>query len=87
MIINEVAGSGGDAMPWLFHQEESGNAGWQADLGAGLVGIGAIPVLMGRRHSDLAELRIFLSHPRGKWQDREPRHRSGMSWSSRIRRL
>src|SRR5260370_29818270 len=45
MIVYEVAGSGGDAMPWLFHQEKVGTLIGKRTWG-GLVGIGAIPVLM-----------------------------------------
>ena len=45
MIINEFAGSGGDAMPWLFRHNQIGPLVGKRTWG-GLVGIGQIPVLM-----------------------------------------
>ncbi len=45
MIINEFAGSGGDAMPYLFRQQKLGPLVGKRTWG-GLVGIGAIPQLM-----------------------------------------
>lgn len=45
MIINEFAGSGGDAMPYLFRQQKLGPLVGKRTWG-GLVGIGAIPELM-----------------------------------------
>jgi tricorn protease len=45
MIVNEFAGSGGDAMPWLFRQAKLGTLVGKRTWG-GLVGIGAIPPLM-----------------------------------------
>ncbi len=45
MITNEFAGSGGDAMPYLFRQQKVGPLVGKRTWG-GLVGIGAIPELM-----------------------------------------
>jgi tricorn protease len=45
MITNQFAGSGGDAMPWLFRKEGIGQLVGERTWG-GLVGIGGYPVLM-----------------------------------------
>lgn len=45
MVINQFAGSGGDAMPWLFRKESIGTLVGMRTWG-GLVGIGGYPVLM-----------------------------------------
>ena len=45
MIINEYAGSGGDAMPWLFRQENVGKLVGKRTWG-GLVGIFGFPQLI-----------------------------------------
>jgi tricorn protease len=45
MIINEYAGSGGDAMPWLFRQEKVGKLVGKRTWG-GLVGIFGFPQLI-----------------------------------------
>ncbi|HEX5422647.1 MAG TPA: PDZ domain-containing protein [Candidatus Acidoferrales bacterium] len=45
MLINQFAGSGGDAMPWLFRKEGVGTLVGMRTWG-GLVGIGGYPVLM-----------------------------------------
>ncbi len=45
MIINQFAGSGGDAMPWLFQREEIGPLIGVRTWG-GLVGIGGYPELI-----------------------------------------
>jgi tricorn protease len=65
MIVNEVAGSGGDAMPWLFHQEKVGTLVGKRTWG-GLVGIGAIPVLMDGGNVTSPSFGYFS--PEGKWQ-------------------
>jgi tricorn protease len=65
MIINEVAGSGGDAMPWLFHQEKVGTLVGKRTWG-GLVGIGEIPVLMDGGTVTSPSFGYFS--PEGKWQ-------------------
>ncbi len=45
MLINQNAGSGGDAMPWLFRQAKLGPLVGTTTWG-GLVGIGGYPVLL-----------------------------------------
>ena len=45
MIINEFAGSGGDAMPWYFRRSGVGKLVGKRTWG-GLVGIGGFPDLM-----------------------------------------
>ncbi|WP_028657756.1 S41 family peptidase [Novosphingobium sp. B-7] len=45
MIINEMSGSGGDALPWLFHKEGVGPLVGKRTWG-GLVGIGGYPQLI-----------------------------------------
>jgi tricorn protease len=45
MITNEFAGSGGDAMPYLFRQQKIGPLVGKRTWG-GLVGIGSYPELM-----------------------------------------
>jgi tricorn protease len=45
MIINEMAGSGGDMMPWMFHHTATGTLVGKRTWG-GLVGILGFPVLM-----------------------------------------
>lgn len=45
MIINERAGSGGDALPWLFRRQKLGKLVGRRTWG-GLVGISSIPRLM-----------------------------------------
>ncbi|MGA8938278.1 MAG: PDZ domain-containing protein [Acidobacteriaceae bacterium] len=45
MLINQNAGSGGDAMPWLFRQAKLGPLVGERTWG-GLVGIGGYPVLI-----------------------------------------
>ncbi len=45
MVINEMAGSGGDAMPWMFHSTKTGTLVGKRTWG-GLVGIGSYPPLM-----------------------------------------
>jgi tricorn protease len=65
MIINEVAGSGGDAMPWLFRQAKLGPLVGKRTWG-GLVGIGSIPVLMDGGNVTSPSFGYFS--PEGKWQ-------------------
>lgn len=45
MIINEMSGSGGDALPWLFHKQGVGPLVGKRTWG-GLVGIGGYPPLI-----------------------------------------
>jgi tricorn protease len=64
MIINEVAGSGGDAMPWLFRNAKLGPLVGKRTWG-GLVGIGEIPVLMDGGHVTSPSVAFFS--PKGEW--------------------
>jgi tricorn protease len=45
MVTNEFAGSGGDALPWLFRRASLGKLVGKRTWG-GLVGIGTMPELM-----------------------------------------
>ena len=45
MIINEMAGSGGDAMPWMFHYTKTGPLVGKRTWG-GLIGVSQYPPLM-----------------------------------------
>jgi tricorn protease len=64
MIINEFAGSGGDAMPWLFRHNNLGPLVGKRTWG-GLVGIGEIPVLMDGGHVTSPSVAFFS--PKGEW--------------------
>ncbi len=64
MIVNEFAGSGGDAMPWLFKQAKLGPLVGKRTWG-GLVGIGQIPVLMDGGHVTSPSVAFFS--PKGEW--------------------
>jgi tricorn protease len=64
MIVNEVAGSGGDAMPWLFRNAKLGPLVGKRTWG-GLVGIGEIPVLMDGGHVTSPSVAFFS--PKGEW--------------------
>ena len=64
MIINEFAGSGGDAMPWLFRFNHIGPLVGKRTWG-GLVGIGNIPVLMDGGHVTSPSVAFFS--PSGQW--------------------
>ena len=64
MIINEFAGSGGDAMPWLFRHEAVGPLVGKRTWG-GLVGIGDIPILMDGGHVTSPSVAFFS--PKGEW--------------------
>ncbi|HTV08565.1 MAG TPA: PDZ domain-containing protein [Candidatus Aquilonibacter sp.] len=65
MIINESAGSGGDAMPWLFKHNQLGTLVGKRTWG-GLVGIGEIPVLMDGGAVTSPSVAFFS--PAGKWE-------------------
>ena len=54
MIINEFAGSGGDAMPWYFKRAGVGKLIGMRTWG-GLVGLSGYPAIDGRRRGDGAE--------------------------------
>ncbi|CAN5343238.1 S41 family peptidase [soil metagenome] len=64
MIANEVSGSGGDAMPWLFKHNQLGPLVGKRTWG-GLVGIGAIPVLMDGGNVTSPSVGFFS--PAGAW--------------------
>jgi tricorn protease len=65
MIVNEFAGSGGDAMPWLFRQAKLGTLVGKRTWG-GLVGIGAIPPLMDGGNVTSPSFGFFS--PAGEWE-------------------
>ena len=61
MLINQNAGSGGDAMPWLFRQAKLGPLVGVRTWG-GLVGIGGYPVLLdGGRHYGSADGAVWAA--------------------------
>jgi tricorn protease len=64
MIINEFAGSGGDAMPWYFREAQLGPLVGKRTWG-GLVGIGGIPVLMDGGQVTSPSFGFF--NPQGQW--------------------
>jgi tricorn protease len=64
MIANEVSGSGGDALPWLFKQAKLGTLVGKRTWG-GLVGISEIPVLMDGGHVTSPSVAFFS--PAGEW--------------------
>jgi tricorn protease len=64
MIANEVSGSGGDALPWLFKQGKIGTLVGKRTWG-GLVGISEIPVLMDGGHVTSPSVAFFS--PKGEW--------------------
>ena len=65
MIANEVSGSGGDALPWLFKQAKLGPVVGKRTWG-GLVGIGEIPALMDGGHVTSPSVAFFS--PKGEWE-------------------
>ncbi len=65
MIINQSAGSGGDAMPWYFHNEHLGTLVGTRTWG-GLVGIGGYPVLIDGGRVTAPRFAIFGLH--GAWE-------------------
>jgi tricorn protease len=65
MIANEVSGSGGDALPWLFKHNQLGPLVGKRTWG-GLVGIGPIPVLMDGAHVTSPSVAFFA--PSGAWE-------------------
>jgi tricorn protease len=64
MIANEISGSGGDALPWLFKQARIGTLVGKRTWG-GLVGISEIPVLMDGGHVTSPSVAFFS--PKGEW--------------------
>ena len=67
MIINEFAGSGGDAMPWYFRKAGVGPLVGMRTWG-GLVGIGGYPQLDGRRLVTAPRWAIYGTKGSGKWR-------------------
>lgn len=65
MMINEFSGSGGDAMPWYFREAKLGSLVGKRTWG-GLVGIGAIPVLMDGGRVTSPSFGFF--NPEGQWE-------------------
>jgi tricorn protease len=65
MIINQYSGSGGDAMPWLFHKANIGPLVGVRTWG-GLVGIGGYPSLMDG--GDVMAPRIAIGGLHGQWE-------------------
>jgi tricorn protease len=64
MIINEMAGSGGDAMPWMFHHTATGTLVGKRTWG-GLVGISQYPTLMDGGTVTSPNFGFF--NPEGQW--------------------
>lgn len=65
MIINQFAGSGGDALPWMFHRKGIGTLVGVRTWG-GLVGIGGYPELMdGGR---VTAPRLAVAGLKGSWE-------------------
>ena len=64
MIINEMAGSGGDMMPWMFRHTRIGTLVGKRTWG-GLVGIGAYPPLMDGGTVTSPDFGFF--NPEGQW--------------------
>ena len=64
MIVNEFAGSGGDAMPWLFRQAKLGTLVGKRTWG-GLVGVGQYPPLMDGGNVTAPSFGFFS--PAGEW--------------------
>jgi tricorn protease len=65
MIINEYAGSGGDAMPWLFRQRNIGPLIGKRTWG-GLVGIAGFPVLIDGGTVTAPDLAFY--NLKGEWE-------------------
>jgi len=65
MIINQFAGSGGDAMPWYFRKAHIGPLVGMRTWG-GLVGIGGYPPLMDG--GDVMAPRIAIGGLHGRWE-------------------
>jgi tricorn protease len=64
MIINEMAGSGGDAMPWMFHYTKTGPLIGKRTWG-GLIGVSQYPTLMDGGSVTAPNFGFFS--PEGKW--------------------
>lgn len=64
MIINEMAGSGGDLMPWMFHYSKTGTLIGKRTWG-GLIGVGGYPILMDGGNVTAPSFGFFS--PAGQW--------------------
>ena len=64
MIINEMAGSGGDMMPWMFRHTQTGTLVGKRTWG-GLVGVSQYPVLMDGGNVTSPNFGFF--NPNGQW--------------------
>ena len=64
MITNEVAGSGGDMMPWMFRYTKTGTLVGKRTWG-GLIGVLGFPALMDGGSVTAPNVRIFS--PSGEW--------------------
>jgi len=65
MIINEMSGSGGDALPWMFRQDKLGPLVGTRTWG-GLVGIGGYPSLLDGGYVMAPRAAIYGLH--GEWE-------------------
>jgi tricorn protease len=65
MIVNEYAGSGGDAMPYYFHRLKIGPLIGKRTWG-GLVGISGVPRLMDGGAITAPNLAVYT--PEGQWE-------------------
>ena len=65
MLINQMSGSGGDALPWMFHTMKSGTLVGMRTWG-GLVGIGGYPQLIDG--GDITAPRWALYGIKGEWE-------------------
>ena len=64
MIVNEMAGSGGDMMPWMFRYTKTGTLVGKRTWG-GLIGVLGFPPLMDGGTITAPNVRIFS--PSGEW--------------------
>ena len=64
MLVNEMAGSGGDMMPWMFHYTKTGTLVGKRTWG-GLIGVLGFPDLMDGGTITAPNIRIFS--PSGEW--------------------
>jgi tricorn protease len=64
MIVNEMAGSGGDMMPWMFRETKTGTLVGKRTWG-GLIGVLGFPTLMDGGTITAPNVRIFS--PAGEW--------------------
>ncbi len=65
MIINEMSGSGGDALPWMFRQDKLGPLVGTRTWG-GLVGIGGYPPLLDGGYVMAPRAALYGLH--GEWE-------------------